>query len=188
MGEKTAFAARLAGFFKTGDRKVKIITVLGLAGILLIFLSQFIGNGKTASKAEPVQAEDSVAYTAALQEQLSALIEQIEGAGKTTVLVTLQNDWETLYVSEEKTNRDSTWQSSGEGTVSERQTKEESYVLVDGTNGRSALVRTRMEPVVKGVVVVCEGGDNPLTITRILEAVTTALAISSTKVCITKCA
>ena len=150
MGEKTAFAARLAGFFKTGDRKVKIITVLGLAGILLIFLSQFIGNGKTASKAEPVQAEDSVAYTAALQEQLSALIEQIEGAGKTTVLVTLQNDWETLYVSEEKTNRDSTWQSSGEGTVSERQTKEESYVLVDGTNGRSALVRTRMEPVPPG--------------------------------------
>ena len=59
---------------------------------------------------------------------------------------------------------------------------------MDGTNGRSALVRTRMEPVVKGVVVVCEGGDNPLTVTRILEAVTTALAISSTKVCITKCA
>lgn len=188
MGQKTAFAARLAGFFKTGDRKVKIITILGVAGILLIFLSQFAGAGKSAPKTDPIQAEDSAAYTAALQEQLSALIGQIEGAGKTTVLVTLQNDWETLYVSEEKTDRDSTRQSSGEGIVSERQTKEESYVLVDGTNGRSALVRTRMEPVVKGVVVVCEGGDNPLTVTRILEAVTTALAISSTKVCITKCA
>ena len=80
------------------------------------------------------------------------MIGQIEGAGKTTVLVTLQNDWETLYVSEEKTDRDSTRQSSGEGIVSERQTKEESYVLVDGTNGRSALVRTRMEPVVKRCV------------------------------------
>ena len=38
MGQKTAFAARLAGFFKTGDRKVKFITILGVAGILVIFL------------------------------------------------------------------------------------------------------------------------------------------------------
>ena len=60
--------------------------------------------------------------------------------------------------------------------------------MVDGTNGRSGLVRTRMEPVVKGVVVVCEGGDDPPTVLRILEAVTTALAISSARVCITKCA
>ena len=60
--------------------------------------------------------------------------------------------------------------------------------MVDGTDGRSALVRTRMEPVIKGVVVVCEGGDDPVTVSRIMDAVTTALAISSAKVCITKLA
>lgn len=176
---------RLGAFLKSlgsGERRVKLIVIVGFLGIFLLFLSQFTGK-KEETKTEPVG--DAAAYTEALQKELTALIGQIKGAGKTTVLVTLQNDWETLYVSGEKT--DSAKESSGE-TVSERLAKEESYVLVDGTNGRSGLVRTRMEPVVKGVVVVCEGGDDPPTVLRILEAVTTALAISSARVCITKCA
>ena len=153
MEEKKNRLGALLKSLGSGERRVKLIVIVGFLGIFLLFLSQFTGK--------------------------------IEGAGKTTVLVTLQNDWETLYVSGEKT--DSAKESSGE-TVSERLAKEESYVLVDGTNGRSGLVRTRMEPVVKGVVVVCEGGDDPPTVLRILEAVTTALAISSARVCITKCA
>lgn len=186
MGEKKAWAG-LAEFFRVGDRKVKLITILGAAGILLIFLSQFWGSGKGTAQPETVE-EDSAVYVQALQTQMSQLIGQIQGAGKTTVLITLESGWETLYVREEKTDRDSARPSSGEGTVSERLLREESYVLVDGSGGRSALVRTRMEPVVRGVVVVCEGGDDPLTVTRILEAVTTALGVSSAKVCITKCA
>ena len=43
-----------------------------------------------------------------------------------------------------------------------------------------------IEPKVRGVVVVCDGGDNPIVVSRILEAVTKALYISSDKVCITK--
>lgn len=43
-----------------------------------------------------------------------------------------------------------------------------------------------IEPKVRGVVVVCGGGDNPIVVSRILEAVTKALSISSDKVCITK--
>lgn len=186
MGEKKAWAG-LAEFFRAGDRKVKLITILGAAGILLIFLSQFWGSEKASSPPETVE-EDSAVYVQALQTQMSQLIGQIQGAGKTTVLITLESGWETLYVREEKTDQDSARPSSGEGMVSERLLREESYVLVDGSGGRSALVRTRMEPVVRGVVVVCEGGDDPLTVTRILEAVTTALGVSSAKVCITKCA
>ncbi len=43
-----------------------------------------------------------------------------------------------------------------------------------------------IEPKVRGVVVVCDGGDDPVTVSRVLEAVTKALNISSDKVCITK--
>lgn len=42
------------------------------------------------------------------------------------------------------------------------------------------------EPEVRGVVVVCDGGDDPLTVAHVLEAVTKALDISSNKVCVTK--
>lgn len=43
-----------------------------------------------------------------------------------------------------------------------------------------------IEPKVRGVVIVCEGGDNPVVVSHVLEAVTKALSISSDKVCITK--
>lgn len=43
-----------------------------------------------------------------------------------------------------------------------------------------------IEPTVRGVVIVCEGGDDPLIIDRVLGAVTRSLSISSDKVYITK--
>jgi stage III sporulation protein AG len=43
-----------------------------------------------------------------------------------------------------------------------------------------------IEPTVRGVVVVCDGGDDPLVVERVLSAVTRSLSISSDKVCITK--
>ena len=43
-----------------------------------------------------------------------------------------------------------------------------------------------IEPKVRGVVIVCDGGDDPLVVSRVLDAATKALDISSDKVCITK--
>ena len=40
--------------------------------------------------------------------------------------------------------------------------------------------------LVKGVVVVCQGGDNAAVSQRIVDAITTALNISSKRVCVTK--
>lgn len=41
-------------------------------------------------------------------------------------------------------------------------------------------------PSVRGVVVVCDGGDDPLIVSRVLSAVTRSLDIPSNKVCVTK--
>ena len=43
-----------------------------------------------------------------------------------------------------------------------------------------------VEPLVRGVVVACDGGDNPITAERVLDAVTKALSVSSSNVCVTK--
>ena len=45
-----------------------------------------------------------------------------------------------------------------------------------------------IEPTVRGVVIVCDGGDDPIVVSRVLSAVTRSLSISSDKVCITKLA
>lgn len=43
-----------------------------------------------------------------------------------------------------------------------------------------------IEPTVRGVVIVCDGGDDPIVVSRVLSAVTRSLSISSDKVCVTK--
>ena len=43
-----------------------------------------------------------------------------------------------------------------------------------------------IEPKVRGVVVVCDGGDDPLVVARVMDAVTKSLNIGSDKVSITK--
>ena len=45
-----------------------------------------------------------------------------------------------------------------------------------------------IEPTVRGVVIVCSGGDDPVVVQRVLGAVTRSLSISSDRVCITKLA
>lgn len=43
-----------------------------------------------------------------------------------------------------------------------------------------------IEPTVRGIVIVCDGGDDPVVVDRVLGAVTRSLSISSDKVYITK--
>lgn len=50
---------------------------------------------------------------------------------------------------------------------------------------QTALV-AEVYPTVRGVVVVCEGGDQPAICDRVIEVVTTALNVSKRRVCVTK--
>ena len=43
-----------------------------------------------------------------------------------------------------------------------------------------------IQPTVRGVVIVCDGGDDPIVVNRVMSAVTRSLDISSDRVCITK--
>ena len=43
-----------------------------------------------------------------------------------------------------------------------------------------------IEPIIRGVIVACRGGDDPIVMQRVFNAVTKALNVSSAKVCVTK--
>ena len=58
------------------------------------------------------------------------------------------------------------------------------YVYLTNTDTKTKSIA----PTVRGVVIVCDGGDDPIVVSRVLSAVTRSLSISSDKVCITKLA
>lgn len=131
------------------DRIRKIIIIAGIVGIALIFLSSYIDIGAFSSEKE--EEEFSVkTYSTQIEGDLQTVISQIEGAGETKVLLTMENSVEYVYLEDSTTK-----------------TKE-------------------IEPLIRGVLVVCEGGDDPIVVERITDAVTKALDISTAKVCITK--
>ncbi len=133
----------------SGDKLRKIIIIAGLVGIALIFLSTYIDFGFASSKGE--DEEFSVkTYSTQIETDLQSVISLIDGAGKTQVLLTMENSVEYVYLNDSTTK-----------------TKE-------------------IEPVIRGVLVVCEGGDSPVVVERITQAVTKALDISTAKVCVTK--
>ncbi len=59
---------------------------------------------------------------------------------------------------------------------------ENSYVIIDKGSQKEALVKKVNNPSIKGVVIVCEGGDDPRVCEKIYKAVSTALDISTSRI------
>ena len=160
--------------FKNSDKRAKIIVILGLLGIFLIFVSQFLPSGENeVTVAKNLYSSEE--YKNALEEELEKFISDIRGAGKTKVLITLKGSGETKFLKESKTEFSDT-----------QKRVEESYVLTDGKEGRSTVVESRTDPEIKGVLVICEGADSVYIKNEVLNAVTTALDIGANRVYISK--
>lgn len=173
------------------DKKLPLIVVLGLAGMLLILLSQFWGGAEDKSTKENAlvvseagtEADD---YAAVLEEKLGGLIASIEGVGRAKIMVTLENTGEYVYAQEEKRNVDTNIEER-DGTSQKSSTKEniqQNYILMNGQ--KEALVKTRLEPKIRGVVIICEGADDIMVRQSVVNVVTTALNIPTTRVCVEK--
>lgn len=170
------------------DKFRKIIIVLGILGIVLIFFSSFFkGTNKNNEKNNDDYSTQN--YVAHLETSLRELISNIKGAGNTRVLVTLENTEETVYATEEKKNKQAT-EDKSEGQMSKKRESddcEKKYITVRDANGTErALSVTQIQPTIKGVVVVCDGGDDPQVQQRVTDAIKTALNITSKRVYVTK--
>ena len=190
MKKKSGTLDKYIKLFTQGDKKIKLIFFLGIAGILLIFLSTVWNSPPkdTNKNNVSVNMKTIEEHTRVLEENLLNLLENIEGVGKTQVLITLESGIEYVYVNVEKKSADDTIDYDGDEAKkrASRKSNENSIVIIDGKEGKQALVKTELEPSVKGIVVVCEGGDNLLVIERVTKAVTTAMGIGANRVCITK--
>lgn len=150
----------------------------------LILASEFWPGQKTAGTAAKTTAEDFLEKTEA---KLADVVGSIQGAGKCRIMVTLENGVEYVYATQQKVNTDRQEGTDGNSSkLNQRDDTEESIVIVETENGRQGLLVTELQPTVKGVVIVCEGGDQPLVQQRVTDAVTIALNISSKRVCVTK--
>lgn len=76
-------------------KPAKLAIVFGGIAMALILLSEWIPAQPDADAR--TAAADPAAYRVQIEQQLTSLIEQIDGAGKTVVMLTLENGEETVY-------------------------------------------------------------------------------------------
>ena len=99
MGEK---GRKLMDAIKA-DKKITLIVCIGLLGMLLLLASEFIHLPKkqeAETPSENIQTEYS--YAEDLEKRLTNIVSSISGAGKTKVMVTLENGVESVYGAVEK--------------------------------------------------------------------------------------
>ncbi len=170
---------RLGGWLRGGGSRW--IVAAGVIGLGLILLSEFWPS--SAAKTAPTTAIRTQEYAAALEEQLCTLLRGVEGVGECRVLLTLENGVEYVYATEETVKSDYEGQDAG-GKTSQSDNRTDKVILLNG--GSEGLLVTEILPTVKGVVVVCDGGEDAAVQERVRAALTTALNITAKRVCVVK--
>ena len=154
------------------------VLILGLCGMLLLAVSGLFSKEDAQTEAASDTEVTAETYAETLEEKLCEMVNAITGQDGAQVMVTMERGSELVYATEEKKSTDTEGENRSDDT-------EKSYILVKSADGsQTALAVTELEPVVKGVVVVCPRGDELLIKQSVVEALTTALHISSARVCV----
>lgn len=151
------------------DKKTAFILVVAIVGILLIMLS---GSDNQESKSNKSAEEIEILSEIELAESLEKLIESIDGAGKTRVMITFGNYCETVYAE----NTDENVSTDGE------RDKSDEYIIIEDDKGETGLKLKVLSPEIKGVAVICQGGSNPVIKEQIISTVSALFDISSNNI------
>lgn len=170
MGRISAAVQRL--LFEGSPHKRRLLVLLGVAGILLIAASELLPRREAAETAPA----DSVTLSAAqveqaLEERITALLSRTAGVGRCQVMVTLEHGGQLVYAAD---------RTSSAGAASEK------TLMVQTDTGPVGLLVTEVQPAVKGVAVICDGGGDRAVQERVQALVTAALDIPSRRVCVAK--
>lgn len=166
----------------SGKNKTKLLFIIGIAGMLLILLSELILDKNPEVKVNEGQSavtedNETEQYKQQIQNELTELLTKIKGVGDCKVLVTVEGTTEYVYAENISRYND---------TDNERTSDkyENNIVFTEKDGEKQALVRKVIKPQINGVLVVCEGGGNVQVNERVIKAVSTALNLSSGKICV----
>ena len=152
--------------------RYRFAALVALLGIGLMLLPGRSETGRSAAESAPAATDASV-ETADLCRQLEAVLSQMDGAGEVTCLVTYSEGARRIYQTDTV--------QSGSGEV-----KESTVRMSAGSGAETALTVGDIPPVVRGVVVLCDGADSARLRLEIVRAVSALTGLSSDKIAVAK--
>ena len=167
--------AWLQAAWKDDKKRINLLLVSGLAGMLLLCMSDWLPAGQSIQHAaqSSQQSQTAAEYEQQLETRLAALIRAMDGAGETVVMVTLDCGEETTYAADtrtEKTSEDTRSSAASQRTLA----------------GAQPVVQSVQAPQVRGVAVLCQGGGNAGTQRRITELVSALTGVGASHITVNK--
>ena len=167
-------------FKELPDKKRNIILcIIGAVALILIVISELFTGEEIASPQEN-RSQYAADYIEKTEKELCSILEEIDGAGKVEVMITLESCYENVYA------KGYSSQSDEDELGAQSQLSEEYVIVKSGSGTEECLVVKVYEPVVKGVAVVAEGADNAQVKKAITETVCALFDISTNKVSVIK--
>lgn len=162
------------------NKKAAFIMIIGLSGMLLIALSSFGGETKETPKETDIK--QTARSETELETNLERFLSNINGAGNVAVMITYESGNETVYATDnEKT-------SSKNGDAKDEIKTSSEHIIIKTDGNESGLEIKEIYPKVRGIAVICEGGNNPVIKGQITEILCALFDINSTQISVAQVA
>jgi len=140
---------------KRPDKSAAAVILMAAAGIILLVFSGFAGEKENANT-----YQEAGFYTEYLENRIAGLCNSVEGVADAAVFLTMDCSSEYVYSRENGSD----------------------FLILTGNNGEEAVLLQEIYPRVRGIAVVCAGGDVPRVREVLTEILSAALDLPSHKI------
>ena len=197
----------LRKFFRSKDQR--IISYLGLmlaVGVFIMLLSGPLFRNTASRESEIAIDIDAPLYTAnttapieethhfhvyerVLERRLEEVLSLVDGVGQVRVMVTFSQGREMVFAVDRNVNNSATKEEDSQGGTrqqSSQQSQEKTLIITDRSGMDRPLVIKETEPIIGGVMIIAEGGDNILIRDALIRSTSTLLGIDINRVQVMK--
>ena len=179
-------------------RKDRLLILL-LSGVLLLVSTLPVADGSGESERSGAAGEQSGGvlsgeedYAEYMERKLKDVLSKVSGVGEVEVMVTLRSTSEKVVEKDEEKESETVTEQDSQGgtrTTSRNSSSGTTVFGEDGSgtsSGQEPYVTKELTPTVEGVVVIAQGGDEPVTVQNITEAVQALFNVDTHKIKVMK--
>lgn len=160
------------------DKKLFFIFVIAVVGIILLMCSELIDGNVEEKDNEVLHSNED--YATMIEGKLSEIVSSVDGAGKAEVMVTIETGEENVFARQVKTDEE-----KNDNKTSSNY-EYEYIVIKSGSSTENGMLLKVIEPNIRGVAIVCDGGDNAAVRENIINIVSAVLDIKTNKISVCK--
>lgn len=177
-------------------KKDNLLIIL-LAGILLVIIALPTTNSntkeKTTNSSEVTTTEqdatETTSYISEQEKRLEEVLSKVQGVGEVEVMITLKSSKELIVEKDTPTTSSTSKEEDAEGGNRNTTDKTATEVTVyeqDNSGSSIPYVVKELEPEIEGIIVIAKGGDDPVIIKNISDAVLALFQVEVHKIKVMK--